>query len=141
MKRLLLAATSVAVLLSGSLASAQDYNHDDHRDNRDSQQQAPRDDRQGGGYRGQDQQQRYGANGGQQGGHHWNRGDRLDGQYRTSDYRVDYQGRGWRRPPRGYDYYRTDNGDIALAAIATGVIASVIANGDRPRYDRYGRPY
>ncbi len=54
------------------------------------------------------------------------------------------------RPGRGYAYYRTDTGDIVMAAIATGLIASVFAglfSGDQgygqPQYGQpqYGQPY
>ena len=58
----------------------------------------------------------------------WARGDRLGyygNQYREVDYRVIHQ----KAPPRGYHYVRDDNtGEIILAAIATGIIASIIAN-------------
>jgi Ni/Co efflux regulator RcnB len=57
----------------------------------------------------------------------WAKGQRYD-RFRDRSYIVsDYRRRGWRAPPRGYAYYRTDTGDVVLAAIATGLIASVIA--------------
>jgi len=61
-------------------------------------------------------------------GHHWSKGQRLDARHHNRSYMVsDYRRHGWRAPPRGYAYYRTDTGDVVLAAIATGVIASVLA--------------
>lgn len=58
----------------------------------------------------------------------WARGDRLGyyaSQYREVDYRVIHQ----KAPPRGYHYVRDDNtGEIILAAIATGIIASILSN-------------
>ena len=57
----------------------------------------------------------------------WKRGDRLgyyNGRYREVDYRA-YR---MKAPPRGYHYVKDDRGDIILAAIATGVIAAIIAN-------------
>ncbi|OJU08083.1 MAG: hypothetical protein BGN86_01215 [Caulobacterales bacterium 68-7] len=61
----------------------------------------------------------------------WAKGQRYD-HYRDRTYVVtDYRRRGWREPPRGYNYYRTDSGDVVLAAIATGLITSVIAGGGR----------
>jgi len=61
--------------------------------------------------------------------HHWKRGERLDSRFHSRGYIVsDYRRHGWRAPPRGYAYYRTDSGDVVMAAIATGVISSVIAN-------------
>jgi Ni/Co efflux regulator RcnB len=44
----------------------------------------------------------------------WGRGERID--YRT--YRL-------RRPPRGYEWREVD-GNYVLAAVATGVIASIV---------------
>lgn len=59
---------------------------------------------------------------------HWRVGDRVDRydqRYREVDYR-DYR---LRQPPRGYHYVRDDNtGEIVLAVIATGLIASLIFN-------------
>lgn len=55
-------------------------------------------------------------------GHHVHRHDR---RYREVDYR-DYR---LRQPPRGYHYVRDDNtGEIVLAVLATGLIASLIFN-------------
>lgn len=45
----------------------------------------------------------------------WNRGERVD--YRTSHLKP---------PPRGYEWRQVD-GNYVMAAIATGVIASVVA--------------
>jgi len=56
------------------------------------------------------------------------RGSTLPRQYRSNWYINDYQRYGYRAPPRGYGYYRTDTGDIVLAAIATGVIISLLSN-------------
>lgn len=57
----------------------------------------------------------------------WSRGDRF-GSYR--DYReVDYRAYHLKAPNRGYHYVKDNNtGEIILAAIATGIIASIIAN-------------
>jgi Ni/Co efflux regulator RcnB len=59
---------------------------------------------------------------------HWHVGDRIDRHDRR--YReVDYRAHRLREPPRGYHYVRDDNtGDIVLAVIATGLIASLIFN-------------
>jgi Ni/Co efflux regulator RcnB len=58
--------------------------------------------------------------------HAWYRGDRLPPQYRSHQYVVD----DWRAhhlsaPPHGYHWVQA-GGDYVLAAIATGVIASVL---------------
>jgi Ni/Co efflux regulator RcnB len=79
-----------------------DYRHDDRRDHRSDR----RDDRRE--YR------------------HWQRGQRLDARYRDNRYYVnDYRRHGLRAPPRGYRWQRVDDSYI-LAAVATGLIASVI---------------
>jgi Ni/Co efflux regulator RcnB len=56
------------------------------------------------------------------------RGATLPYQYRSSWYVRDYNRYGYAPPPRGYGYYRTDTGDIVLAALATGVIISLLNN-------------
>lgn len=65
--------------------------------------------------------------------HHWRKGERLDRRYHSRAYVVDdYRRYGWRAPPPGYAYYRTDDGgDVVLAAIASGLIASVLADALR----------
>ena len=58
----------------------------------------------------------------------WARGDRL-GDYNRNYREVDYRGIHQKAPPRGYHYVKDDNtGEIILAAIATGIIASIILN-------------
>ena len=57
---------------------------------------------------------------------HWQRGQRLDARYRDNRYYVsDYRRHGLRAPPRGYRWQHVDDRYI-LAAVATGLIASVI---------------
>ena len=56
----------------------------------------------------------------------WHRGATIPYNYRNSWYVRDYNRYGYGPPPRGYGYYRTDTGDIVLAAIATGVILSLL---------------
>jgi len=61
--------------------------------------------------------------------HHWKKGQRM-GRVERSRYVVNDWGRhGLRAPPRGYHWVRENNntGDYILVAIATGLIASVIA--------------
>lgn len=55
-------------------------------------------------------------------------GDRIG--HHNSRYReVDYRAYRLNQPPRGYHYVKDDNtGEIILAAIATGIIAAIIAN-------------
>ena len=56
------------------------------------------------------------------------RGGTLPHQYRSNWYIRDYNRYGYAPPPRGYGYYRTDTGDIVVAALATGVILSLLNN-------------
>ena len=140
MKKPLLIAATAAMLFAGAAASAQPYGgpygdrdrdgrpnyvergHDRDRDGRPDDRDRY-DNRRGDRY-----DHRYGNSG--YGHHHWRRGERFDG-YRSHNYIVsDYRRYGWRPPPRGYAYYRTDSGDVILAALATGLIASIIVNGN-----------
>ncbi len=58
----------------------------------------------------------------------WQRGDRLPPEYRGRQYVVDdWRGHRLSAPPRGYHWVQHGN-DYVLAAIATGVIASVLLN-------------
>lgn len=56
----------------------------------------------------------------------WHKGDRI--RYDNRRFReIDYRAYRYNTPPRGYHYVRDNNtGEILLAAIATGVIASII---------------
>ncbi|HEX8470324.1 MAG TPA: RcnB family protein [Brevundimonas sp.] len=56
------------------------------------------------------------------------RGATLPYQYRSNWYIRDYNRYGYAPPPRGYGYYRTDTGDIVVAALATGLIVSLLNN-------------
>lgn len=58
----------------------------------------------------------------------WVRGQAIPYNYRNSWYIRDYNRYGYRTPPHGYGYYRTDTGDVVLAALATGVIISLLSN-------------
>ena len=56
------------------------------------------------------------------------RGATLPYEYRSRWHVRDYNRYGYAPPPRGYGYYRTDTGDVVLAALATGVIISLLSN-------------
>jgi Ni/Co efflux regulator RcnB len=61
--------------------------------------------------------------------HHWNRGERMGYNDWRGAQPVDYRAHHLRAPPRGYEW-RESNGQYVLAAVATGLIASIIlANG------------
>ena len=56
----------------------------------------------------------------------WRQGQRLDRRYGGYATVGDWRSRRLREPPRGYRWYRQGN-DYVLAAVAGGLIASVIA--------------
>jgi Ni/Co efflux regulator RcnB len=58
-------------------------------------------------------------------GHHWNKGERMGYNDWQSAQPVDYRAHHLRAPPRGYEW-RESNGQYVLAAVATGLVASII---------------
>lgn len=129
MKRLAITAIALS-LLAGTAANAVPQRHDDRgngryeqnryddrRDDRRDHRADRRDDRRD--YRAdrRDDRREY---------RRWARGQRLDARYRGNGYYVsDYHRHGLRAPPRGYRWQRV-NDQYVMAAIATGLIASVI---------------
>jgi Ni/Co efflux regulator RcnB len=134
MRRLLTGALALA-LLTGTAAMAQPDRgaYDQQRgDQQRSDQQ--RGDQQHGYQQPADQRGagRYGQ--GQNGdGHgqdqrHWARGQRMPSTYyRDSSRYVDYRAYHLSAPRRGYRWVRTDDNNYAMVAIATGLIASIVA--------------
>jgi Ni/Co efflux regulator RcnB len=126
MKRLIittLAATLLAgTALSGTAMAAGQYRGDDHRyDQRhDQRHDDRRDNRHDSRYDRHDDRRDH------RDYRRWERGQRLDARYRDNRYYVsDYRRHGLRAPPRGYRWQRVDDSYV-LAAVATGLIASVI---------------
>jgi Ni/Co efflux regulator RcnB len=141
MKKMLIAtlaaATALTGVMSAEVATAQPYDHHDDRGRHD--------DHRGGDWdRGHHDDHRGGGdwNRGHGGDHHWRY---YGGQYGYNGYRGPWRvGRNyphwrdnryvvndWRTynlpPPRpGYRYYRADNGDIVMAAIASGMIGLIV---------------
>jgi Ni/Co efflux regulator RcnB len=76
-------------------------------------------------YRGAPPAAYYGRPGFRVGYRAWTRGERIPYGYPV--HVVDYRSYRLAPPPRGYHWVRDDRGDFLMAAIATGVIASVIA--------------
>ncbi|HEY1808138.1 MAG TPA: RcnB family protein [Acidobacteriaceae bacterium] len=65
--------------------------------------------------------------------HHndWRRGGHIDhGDWDRGEH-VDWHSRHLRRPPRGYEWREVD-GNYVMAAVATGIIASVIIASSQP---------
>lgn len=56
---------------------------------------------------------------------HWSRGDHFSGHYVEV---TDWRNRHLRRPPRGYRWVQTDDGDFVLVAISTGIILDLMMN-------------
>lgn len=58
----------------------------------------------------------------------YRKGGHVPEEYLRGSYVVtDWRAHRLHEPPRGYEYVRSDNGDYLLVAIATGIIASIIA--------------
>lgn len=146
MKKTLLIAATAASVLVGFAASAQPYNGpygDRDRDGRPNYVERGRDRDHDGRPDDRDRwdNRRYEGRHWGNRGHHYARGQRFE-HYGRRDYIVnDYRRYGWAPPRRGYAYYRTDSGDVVMAAIATGIIASVIAGNLNDNHDRYDRPH
>jgi Ni/Co efflux regulator RcnB len=106
MKPILTAASAALIALTAAAgaATAQPYGHDDQR----------------GGY-----DQARGDNGHH---HNWQRGQRISHDEWGRYQRVDWRQHHLRQPPRGYEWRQSDDGKYVLAAVATGLIASIIAN-------------
>lgn len=100
--------------------------HDNRWDRRDYRGSDRRDDRRWNGNQGQRWRYyggQYGYNGYQG---RWRTGQRYP-YYRDRGYYVDnYRAYGLPAPRPGYRYYRSDNGDIVMAAVASGVIGLII---------------
>ena len=66
----------------------------------------------------------------QGGRRHWRRGERMGFNDWSRAQRVDYRQHNLRQPPRGYEW-RESNGQYVLAAVASGLIASIILSNGR----------
>src|ERR1700742_1650714 len=102
MKRILLTAAALTLLaapIGGAFAQGRDDHHDDHRGN-SMMMRAPH--------------------------HDWRRGGRIErGDWDRGARINDYRRYHLSRPPRGYEWRRVDD-NYVLAAVAGGLIASVI---------------
>jgi Ni/Co efflux regulator RcnB len=100
--------SAVVLTLSAGTVIAQDHHDDRDRDHRDN------------GHQQYEHHQRY--------VHHeeWRRGEHIRHEDWNRGEQIDYRHYHLRRPPRGYEWREVD-GNYILAAVATGVIASVIA--------------
>lgn len=168
MNKVIAAVLIGATLLSGTAATAQTYrgHRDSDRDGRSDRQEWNRDrDRDGrrdqydrrdnrrDSNRYQNRTNRtfryyggqYGYNG-YSGG--WRTGQRYPNYNQSRYYLNDYSYYGLPAPRSGYRYYRDDNGDVVMAAIASGVIGLIVggllSDNDQDRgysYNGYGNNY
>ncbi len=145
---------AIACVLSATPAAAQNWRDRDHHDNRGDRgdnrgdRHDDRGDRRGdnrgdrhdfradnrgdrGFFRG-DRRQRWNTYGGRYGydGYRgrWREGQRFDRWHDRRYYVNDWGRYGLPAPRRGYRYYRDDNGDIVMAAVATGVIGLILGS-------------
>lgn len=120
MKRLITASLAVLMLAGGaSAASAQDWRRDHNNNGRYDQRDRAYEQGRRDQARAEDRRDRREYR-------RWAKGQRLDQRYRGNSYYVsDYRRYGLRQPPRGYRWQRVDD-QYVLAAVATGLIASVI---------------
>lgn len=161
MKKILLGVAAAAMTLVGASASAQPYGgyrdayrggYDSDGDGRSDRREWNRDrDRDGRPDQWDRYDRRHGAYSRYDRGHRWRHGQ-VYPYYRQRGYVIDNY-RAYRLPPprAGYRYYRSDNGDVVMAAIATGVIAMILSGAldghdGHGRYDGYNygggyRPY
>jgi Ni/Co efflux regulator RcnB len=110
MKRLIIAAAALTLLATPGFAQDNDRHDEHHNDS----MMSHHDDH---------------SNAMMMQGHHgdWHKGDRIGGDdWNRGEHVADYHQYHLRRPPHGYEWRRVDN-NYVLAAVAGGVIASVIA--------------
>src|SRR3569623_2898013 len=115
MKRLLLGAAAAARTRSGFAANAQTWRgHDQHRDwNRSTSSSNWN----GGRY---DSRSRYDT------GSRWRQGQVYPYYARHARMISDWRRYNLPAPRSGYGYYREDNGDVVMAALASGLLGLVI---------------
>lgn len=119
-KRTTIAAFVAALALGGMSAAFADDHRDDHRGDRHEVQHHDRD-RWGNDV---DAHRGYGPD------HKFYIGHKLPSQYHQHNYVVDdWRGHHLRQPPRGYHWVQQGD-DYLLVAVATGLIASAIINGN-----------
>lgn len=131
-KGMAVAAAALALCMSAGSAFAQDRDFGRPGGGGPNQEQGRQFDRRGGppGYRGnQDFRdgRQFDRRGFPQPHAEWRRGGRVPPEYRGGNYVVnDWRSYRLQQPPRGYQWVGV-GGDFVLAAIATGVIANIIA--------------
>lgn len=147
MKKIFLGAAAVAMTLIGGAASAQSYGGYYGRDSGNYSRGYDHDWQGGRHDRSDNWRDRYQGHHGRdsyRGQGRWRQGQ-VYPYYRQRDYMInDYRAYNLPPPRYGYRYYRSDNGDVVMAAIASGIIGVIIGNAlsdnDGRNYrDDYGR--
>jgi Ni/Co efflux regulator RcnB len=124
MKRLIITTLAASLLAGTALSGTAMAAGQRHDDNRYEQRQDDRHDRRDERHDRRDE--RHDRRDARHDYRRWERGQRLDARYRDNRYYVsDWRRHGLRAPPRGYRWHRVDDRYV-LAAVATGVIMSVI---------------
>ena len=118
-KRFITVTAAAIALLAGSLAAAEAQPGNNNRnDNRyDNRSNDHRNDVRGAGNNNRFDNRR-----------NWRKGGRIERNDWNRGRRVDYHTRKLQRPPRGYEWREVD-GNYVMAAMATGLIASIILSG------------
>jgi Ni/Co efflux regulator RcnB len=102
--------STLSIALTGAIAFAQDHPDEHPQDHPDHAQSQDHHDQQQGHYvRHND----------------WRKGSHINHDDWNRGQQVDWHSRHLRQPPRGYEWREVD-GNYVLAAVATGLIASVI---------------
>ncbi len=145
MKKILLGVAAAAMTLATGAATAQPYNayyRDSDGDGRSDAREWGRDRDRDGRPDQFDRNDRRG-NAYAYGHRRWRTGQ-VYPYWRDRGYYIsDYHAYNLPPPRAGYRYYRSDNGDVVMAAIASGLIGTIIAGAlsdDRDRYS-YNRYY
>jgi len=165
MKKVFLSALAATTFLSAGVAAAQPYygggqqyqrgyrdtdrdgrsdrrewNRDRDRDGRPDQFDRRDNRRDGQRYDNQRGYRYYGGQNGYQGYRgQWRTGQRFP-YYNQRRYVIDdYRRYGLPAPHRGYRYYRDDNGDVVMAAIASGIIGLIIGGALSDGNNGYGQ--
>jgi Ni/Co efflux regulator RcnB len=116
-------------------SDASEWNRDRDRDGRPDQYDRYDGRRDGGSYR-------YGASSGYDrspyGYRSYRQGERYPYYNQRSYIIEDYRSYNLPRPRSGYRYYRSDNGDIVMVAIASGIIGMVIGGALANNNNHYG---
>ena len=102
---------ATAVLLAGTASAFAQPNRDDRNQGRDNHSQGP-----SMSMKGMDMSHQHSD---------WKKGGHIARDDWGRGAQIDYREHHLRRPPRGYEWRQVDN-NYVLAAVATGLIASVI---------------